>query len=122
MRDERILRLDGIVQEIKQSEEWEDSQMNIWQMGVAAGREEGVEKGEAKVLIAQICKKLRKGKTPEAIAEEVEEPLEKVLKICALAEKVAPEYPEEQVYLAWEAGEEERFHARSREEFKKIGK
>lgn len=47
--DERIRRLDAIVTEVKQSEEWEDAQMSILSTGIDIGRrvghEEGLEEG-----------------------------------------------------------------------------
>ena len=47
--DERICKLDAIVTEVKQSEEWEDAQMSILSTGIDIGRrvghEEGLEKG-----------------------------------------------------------------------------
>lgn len=47
--DDRIRRLDAIVTEVKQSEEWEDAHMSILSTGIdigrKAGREEGLEEG-----------------------------------------------------------------------------
>ena len=47
--DERICKLDAIVTEVKQSEEWEDAQMSILSTGIDIGRrvghEEGLEEG-----------------------------------------------------------------------------
>ena len=70
------------------------------------GYEEGCEKGKAfgraegeyKKLISQICRKLEKGKSLELIAEEVEEPLEKVMCICDTAAKYAPGYDVDLIY------------------------
>ncbi len=44
-RDDRILDLDRIVREVKQSEEWEDVEMNIFEIGVERGMEQGMEQG-----------------------------------------------------------------------------
>lgn len=55
--------------------------------GEESGQARGVEQGQAIKLIAQTCCKLRKGKTPEVIAEELEESLENVEKICAAVDK-----------------------------------
>lgn len=44
--DDRILDLDRIVGEVKQSEEWEDVRMNILEIGIAHGEEIGRIKGE----------------------------------------------------------------------------
>lgn len=45
IKDERILNLDRIVSEIKQSEEWEAVKMNILEIGMAQGIERGMAQG-----------------------------------------------------------------------------
>ena len=45
VKDERIAELDKIVQEVKESEEWEELQMSILSIGVEKGRLEGIQKG-----------------------------------------------------------------------------
>ena len=45
VRDKRILELDRIVTEVKQSEEWEAVKMNILEIGLEKGREEGRQEG-----------------------------------------------------------------------------
>ncbi len=50
VQDKRILNLDRIVEEVRQSEEWEDVSMNIYEMGI----ENGVEKGSAEILIKNV--------------------------------------------------------------------
>ena len=52
----------------------------------------GIEQGNIQKLIELICKKLRKGKSVECIADEVEEEYDLVAQICKLAAKYAPEY------------------------------
>ena len=73
--------------------------------GVAAGieqrREEGKLVGEEQRLFRQVCTKLKKGKTPEVIAEELEEDLSPVRSICEAAEEFAPEYDWKAVYEKW---------------------
>ncbi len=98
VKDRRIEKLDKIVQEVKQSEEWEAVKMNILEIGVEKGKQEGMEKGADKKVVEQICKKLCRGKSEQCIAEEVEESLEKVAFICRLAGKYAPDYDYEKVY------------------------
>ncbi len=71
IRDERIRKLDEIVTEVKQSEEWEAVKMSILSVGIERGREEGLH-GKLK---EQTAKKLAKGKNAEIIAEELEEEL-----------------------------------------------
>ena len=51
-------------------------------------------------MAEQVCSKLKKGKTPEEIADALEEPVENVQKICQIAEQYAPEYPAEEVCRA----------------------
>ncbi|MCM1040695.1 MAG: Rpn family recombination-promoting nuclease/putative transposase [Ruminococcus sp.] len=46
VRDERILDLNRIVEEVKESEEWEAVKMNILEIGLERGREQGREQGE----------------------------------------------------------------------------
>ena len=40
VKDQRIARLDEIVSEVKQSEEWEEVRMNIYDMGIVRGMEQ----------------------------------------------------------------------------------
>ncbi len=47
VKDGRILHLDRIVNEVRQSEEWEAVEMNIFEMGVERGKELGIEQGKA---------------------------------------------------------------------------
>ena len=44
--DERILKLAEIVDEVKQSEEWEETKMSILSIGIEKGREEGERKSK----------------------------------------------------------------------------
>lgn len=46
VQDERITDLDRIVQDVKQSEEWEVVKMNILEIGIERGIERGMQKGE----------------------------------------------------------------------------
>lgn len=52
-KDPRIVELDGIVQEVTQSEEWEAVEMNIYEIGIQRGLEEGRE-----ILLKKIVKNL----------------------------------------------------------------
>ena len=52
VKDERIVRLDEIVQEVKQSEEWEAVKMNLLEIGEARGEA----RGEEKKLIRQVAR------------------------------------------------------------------
>ncbi len=76
MRDKRLLELDEIVNEVKESEEWEDLEMDILDYGLERGREEGREEGRlegVKVLI-KVC--LEMGLSREEIAAKIQENFE----------------------------------------------
>lgn len=60
-------------------------------------REEGRVEGRLANLIAIICKKLKKNKSIEDIAEDLEEEIGEIKPICMLAEQFAPEYDPQQV-------------------------
>lgn len=53
IKDKRLVELDGIVREVKESEEWEAVQMNIMEIamekGIEQGMEKGIEKGEERL-------------------------------------------------------------------------
>ncbi len=55
------------------------------------------EEGEENFLIGQICRKLRKGKDVEEIADELEVDEIRVKVICDVAEKYGPDYDENKV-------------------------
>jgi len=93
IRDERIEKLDSAVSEVRESEEWEAVSMSIYSVGLEKGRE--------KERIELICKKLRKGKMVEVIAEDLEEEIDVISKICDFAARFAPEYDAEKVFEAW---------------------
>ncbi len=65
------------------------------------GMEEGRAAGKESKLVELVCKKLRKGKNAETIAEELEEDLKKVQGICELAKPFGPEYDSEKVFKAF---------------------
>ena len=64
----------------------------------AEGRAQGRAEGGDLKLVSQVCRKLRKGKVVEVIADELEEDIEEIRSICAAAESFAPDYDEEQVF------------------------
>lgn len=76
--------------------------------GMAQGIEQGIEQGrvqgEKRKLIELVCKKLRKGKSFESIAEELEEEKEIIQNICEAAVLFAPDYECDKVYDVWEEG------------------
>lgn len=60
-------------------------------------RAEGRAEGEIKKLVDLVCRKLAKGKTAEVIADDLEEDISEVKRICNAAEKYAPDYDLEKV-------------------------
>ena len=97
MLDDKIRKLDEIVTEVKESEEWEAVSMSIY----SVAWERGMQSGTERKLIELICKKLRKEKSVEMIAEELEEELDFVQKVVELAAQFAPGYEFERVWDAW---------------------
>lgn len=95
VKDERIKQIDTIVIEVKQSEEWEAVRMNILQIGEEIGRD--------RKLIELVCCKLKKSKSIEQIAEELEEEMDVIAAICKAAEAAAPDYDSDVVYQNWKA-------------------
>ena len=101
----RIKLLHENVKKIRASEKMGVKYLQKWEELVYArdegreeGREEGKAEGEKAQLIKQVCKKLKKGKTPDMIAEELEEDLTVIEKICTEAQKYAPDFDCEQLY------------------------
>lgn len=84
VKDERLIELDRIVSEVKESEEWEAVEMNILEVGIS--------NGEMKKLVSLVCKKLKKGCSTEEIANILEEDINVIQKICEAAEKCEPKY------------------------------
>lgn len=70
VKDERIVSLSKIVEEVRQSEEWEVVRMNILDIGIEVGRKE--------TLKELISKKLAKGKSIPEIAADLEEEQETI--------------------------------------------
>jgi len=66
--------------------------------GFSDGFDTGFSKGELHKLIQLICRKLQKNKTPESIAEELEEDESFVRKICDMAKDCGPEYDSHAIY------------------------
>ena len=82
VKDARILELDEIVNEVKESEEWEAVKMNILEIGIEHGKKQGLEQGIAegarKKLEDLVKKKLDKGLSMEAIADMLEEEIDTI--------------------------------------------
>lgn len=91
VRDPRILELDQIVSEVKESEEWEAVQMNLLEFGIERGKEIGMSQGKAAgeqlKLLSQIRKKMNKGCRIHEIADALEESEETILHITKLMQQ-----------------------------------
>lgn len=83
VKDSRILELDEIVTEVKESEEWEAVHMNFMEICIARG----LEKGENKKLLSQIRKKKEKGQSVSEMADLLEESEVLVRKIVDLLDQ-----------------------------------
>ena len=68
--------------------------------GLATGRSQGLAEGRIVEKIELVCKKLSKGKSLQTIADELEENLSVIEKICRAAEPFAPDYDVESIYEA----------------------
>ena len=90
VNDKRIQSLDRIMNEVKQSEEWEAVKMNILEIGIEKGIEKGIEQGKA----ASILELLEEtGKVSEQLRQKIldqhdSEILSKWLKLAAKAETI----------------------------------
>ena len=100
VQDERIIELDKIVTEVRESEEWEEVRMTILELGMTKGVElgiqqgiqQGIQRGEDKKLIELVCKKIEKNYSIEEIADILDEDVISIRNIVEVAQKYAPEY------------------------------
>lgn len=100
-KSERIKQIHNRVRQVRLSEKMGVKYMQRWEEVVYArqdGMTEGKALGEKKLLIKQVCRKLKKNKSVQTIAEELEEDLDKVSRICEAASKYAPEYDCDKIY------------------------
>ncbi len=93
LRKERAKIMGCILAEF---DEVEYAQM-LREEGFEDGYEEGM-KSAMKKLIEKTCKKLQKSKSLQVIADELEEDIATIEKICTVAKEFAPTYDTEQIY------------------------
>jgi predicted transposase/invertase (TIGR01784 family) len=90
-KDERLIELDEVVSEVKESEEWEAVRMNLIdigiQQGISQGISQGIDKGELKKLILLISKKKSKNFSISETADMLETEESLVEKVYAALEK-----------------------------------
>lgn len=70
VKDRRIIRLDEIVSEVKQSEEWEEARVSIYKIGLENGREEGLEEGRTEGKLQMLFHLVKKGRISQSEAAE----------------------------------------------------
>jgi vacuolar-type H+-ATPase catalytic subunit A/Vma1 len=81
VKDERLLELDAIVGEVRESEEWEAVRMDLIDIGINRGIIQGISQGELKKLIAQVSKKKAKNCSVLETADMLETE-------CSLVQKI----------------------------------
>ena len=96
---DRIKRIHQRVQKVKSNEEIGVKYMQAWEEKYYE-REEGREEGKKLTLLDLIIKKIRKDKTPEVIADELEEDVNTIRHICTIVKDFAPDYNLKQIYSA----------------------
>ncbi len=72
VKDRRIVTLDEIVNEVKQSEEWEAVKMNILEIGIEKGRQEGLQEGLKQGIHGMIQDNLEEGVEEKRICEKLQ--------------------------------------------------
>ncbi len=91
-QDAFTVKLDEAVMEARLHKGWRREYMKL-EMMMRDSRKEGRTEG----IIELVCRKLAKGKTPEAIADDLEEDLVKIQRICDAAAKYAPDFNIEKI-------------------------
>lgn len=120
IQDEKMQKLDAVVREVKESEEWEAVSMSIYSIALEHGKRVGLEAGEKlgretgeklgweTLKIETFCKKLRKGKSLDLIADEMEIEITETYRMYEAAKPFGPEYDCDTVLNAWLRGEAKR--------------
>lgn len=96
-------KIENAVNKGRKNAIWRTQYMKEWVI-LQDAKEEGREEGRDEHLISQVCRKLRKGKQLQQIADELEEDEIRIKVICDAAEAYAPDYDEEKVIAAVGAG------------------
>lgn len=73
-------------------ESYEDGFDDGFENGFEDGFDNGQQNGKLLQLTELICRKLQKNKSPETIAEELEEDIDTIQHICTIAKDFAPDY------------------------------
>ncbi|MDD6573110.1 MAG: Rpn family recombination-promoting nuclease/putative transposase [Thermoflexaceae bacterium] len=91
VHSKRIKLIHDKVNKIKLSEQMGVKYMQHWEE-LAEAKDEGRSQGELLTLISLIVRKLKKNKSVESIADELEQDVEYVRHICEITAKFAPDY------------------------------
>ena len=89
------------VEKNRRDDEWRDNYMTfemIMEEKKQEGEAIGKIKGESYMLISQVIRKIRKGKSMEETAEELEEDVTKIAPIYEAVKESAPKYDVEEIY------------------------
>lgn len=70
----------------------EQHKQTLLSEGYEDGFNDGFSNGNLSTLITQICRKLKKGKSPEIIADDLEEDFDVIQHLCYIAKNYAPDY------------------------------
>ncbi len=93
---------DKVIDESFRSKIKEELRMTqIGKMIFDDGFHDGFHDGQGSKLIEQVCKKIKKEKSPETIALELEEDLDTIRSVCQAALPFAPDYDHAKVFEAW---------------------
>ena len=93
-----IVTLHELSDDEKIQQQCEARERYNWDMAAATSK--GRMEGEHRKLISLVCRKLQKGRTPEAIAEDLEEDPALIRRICDTASGYSPEYDVDAIYEA----------------------
>lgn len=103
-KSDRIRQIHQRVKRVRASEKMGVRVMQRWEElayaredGVTEGRVEGRAEGSSLKLVQLVCRKLARGCSEQEIAEQLEEELSEIEKICGIARSYAPEYDAEKI-------------------------
>jgi predicted transposase/invertase (TIGR01784 family) len=92
-RDKRLLELDEVVGEVRESEEWEAVKMNLIDVGI----QRGLSRGELKKLILLLSKMKAKGYSVPEVVDMLDEDEDTVQKVYDALETLDPETQWEEI-------------------------
>ena len=99
VKSEKIKKIHDRVRTVKGSEKVGVKLMQKWEELAYAREEgelEGEKKGELVLLVILVCRKIKRGLTPETIADQLERELPEIKRICDVIEDTA-DYDEKKI-------------------------